>query len=609
MVKRAFSYSLVLSILGILLLCSVVSALPVQFIQSEDGGAYLDKIVYKSIGQEDQQILDLMDNEIDIIGDMISPSFFQQLMEASNIEVANLSRNGYGKMTINCAKYPYSITAFRRALAFAVDKRAICDDIWGGFAKPLDSPIPDVNPFSIEGQLSYSYYESNIALGNSLLDEAGFLDTDADGYRNSPDGSFFDVLIECADSSSIAIEVGAYFADALRALSIDAVSQPTDFYEYLNRVFFHGDYDIVFLGRTQSNFDVDWLADEYWSEYCDEPYYNFPNWSNASFDSYRDTLLHSVAYDEVYTAASEMQKIWIYECPEIIAYQNIQMSAYRNDRFEGFTNDVVEGVPGWWTNFQTHLINEGIGIQGGTLRISTPINVDSFNFMALASFSFYAQKVSDNLWDSLLRRSPTGEDLPWIAESYSAEVTSGGGTRFTFNLVQNATWTDGVPITGEDVAFTLNYYKDASGNPYGTDLSEMTAAYSPTTYFVIVEFSSQSFWHLHTCGYKPIIPRHIFQEIPPDEWYTWNPQPPSEPMVTSGPFNVTNYVLGEFTELSRNYAYFRSADSSSEKPTEPFEFLLSVSGIITIGSVFVIIVVAVLILRSRTPQQSEWSYG
>ena len=46
-----------------------------------------------------------------------------------------------------------------------------------------------------------------------------------------------------------------------------------------------------------------------------------------------------------------------------------------------------------------------------------------------------------------------------------------------------------------------------AGNPYGADLSDMTAAYSPRPHTVVVEFESESYWHLHTIGYKPIIPK------------------------------------------------------------------------------------------------------
>ncbi len=521
-------------------------------LSNNGSGPYLDKLIYNVITQDDQQVLALQDNEIDLIGEMVDPAFLDTLTEAANIEVANVLRNGYGYLTINCAKFPLNITSFRRAFAFALDKEAITDDVWDGLSVPQDSVVPRVNPGSIEGQLPYNYYESNIALGNQLLDAAGFLDVDEDGFREAPDGTAFDILVECAQSSTVAIEVGAKAAEALQALDIDASSAPTDFYEYLNRLYFHGDYDIVYLGSSFSNFDLDWLAYEYWSEYYDEPYWNFPNFRNASYDAWRDQLLHATYWEGeggVLEAALEMQKVWVYQCPMVICYENILLSAYRTDRFDGFVNDVSNGVHSFWTNMKVHLKTELGGPFGGTFRWSNPLDVDTFNFMV--SSSAYTWNVLQMMYDPLIRIDEQGNDINWLAESYTAETHADnpavpeGYTRFTFEILDSVVWSDNTPLTAEDVAFAMNYYRDAPGNPFGSDLSDMTACYASDTYTVVAEFNSESYWHLHTVGYKPIIPKHIFEVIGVDSWNLWNPNPPTESMVTSGPFNVSEYVAGE----------------------------------------------------------------
>jgi peptide/nickel transport system substrate-binding protein len=197
---------------------------------------------------------------------------------------------------------------------------------------------------------------------------------------------------------------------------------------------------------------------------------------------------------------------------------------------------------------------------GGTFRWSNPLDIDTFNFMV--SSSAYANNINSMMWDSLIAIDGQGNDVNWLAESYLAETHDDnseipeGYTQFTFNMIQNATWTDGRPITAEDAAFSLNYFRDSPGNPYGPDLSEMTAAYAPTPYTLIVQFSSESFWHLHTVSYKPVIPKHVFQLIGLEGWNLWNPNPPVTSMVTSGPFNVSDYVAGEFCEMTYNPNYF-----------------------------------------------------
>jgi hypothetical protein len=143
----------------VLMICSLsfipslqtTSVLPSTF----KNGPYLDNFVYKISESETEDMQALQEGEVDIIGYTIDPSLVPMLSESQNIEVATTLRNGYGFLIINCQKYPYNLTAFRRALAFAMDKNSICDDIWDGFAEPLDSLVPKINPFSIEGQLPY----------------------------------------------------------------------------------------------------------------------------------------------------------------------------------------------------------------------------------------------------------------------------------------------------------------------------------------------------------------------------------------------------------------------------------------------------------------------
>ncbi|MFW9908005.1 MAG: ABC transporter substrate-binding protein [Candidatus Thorarchaeota archaeon] len=604
--KRVLAMTMVAAFLLMAVSPLLVSAQTVP--GHEKSGPYIDKIVFDVITQEDQRVIALQDGDIDLIDDQLDPSFLEALIEAENVEVFHKPRLGYGYVEINCAKYPLNITALRRAIAFALDKQAISDDVWEGLSQPLDSPVPPDNVFSIEGQLPYTYYEANVAYGNQLLDEAGFLDIDEDGFREAPDGSDFDILVECASVSNIAIESGEILEQALLALNIDGNSEATDFYDYLNRLYLHGDYDIVFLGTSFTTLDVNWLETNFGGIYLGEPYLNLPNFNNATFDSWIPQLTTGTTFEEVYEAAIEMQKILIYESPEIILYNNIQLYPYRTDKFDGWTESVIDGIPGFWTNHKVHLKPELGGPFGGTLVWSNSEDIDTFNHMAAGSG--YTQQVLDGLFDQLIKVGPDGYDIPWLAESWTVETHDDNGAipdghmRITFDLIQNATWSDGTPLTAEDVAFTFNYYKDGAGNPYGPDLVNMVAAYAPTTYQVIIEYSSESYWNLHLAGYDEIIPKHVFESLDPDDWQQYQPDPPTTPMVTSGPFYVSEYIAGEFVELTRNPNYFYGLDRSATPttPTTPgpggtdLTLVLVVGGL---GAAVVILIGGYVLMRNR----------
>ncbi|MHA1905546.1 MAG: ABC transporter substrate-binding protein, partial [Candidatus Thorarchaeota archaeon] len=408
----------------------IMSATP----NSLKNGPYVDRIVFATFESEEEQVQALLAGEVDILGTMTNPTSAPKLSESEDIEIASTLRNGYGYLLINYHKYPFNLTAFRRALAFALDKNAICDDLWEGFAEPLDSIVPKINPFSIEGQLPYSYYEADVQTGNNLLDAEGFVVNSTTGFRDAPNGEPFQIFIEIPYSSSIGMEIVVKTIEALEALKIDAMS--IDAYDYLRRCSHHSNFDIAFLGNIFSNLDVDWLAYPYRSENEYDYFYNLPNFMNSTYDYWIDQLLHSTDYDKVYEAAIEIQKVRVYQCPEIILYENMKLSAYRTDIFEGIVNDVLDGIPCWWTNYKTHLTDAEGGPYGGALRWAVPMDVDSFNFMVSSSNPGNPLLYS-SLYDSLLRRDPTGYNLPWLAESYTITTNDDdpavtpGNTRLT----------------------------------------------------------------------------------------------------------------------------------------------------------------------------------
>ncbi|TFF93264.1 hypothetical protein EU546_06440, partial [Candidatus Thorarchaeota archaeon] len=344
---------------------------------------------------------------------------------------------------------------------------------------------------------------------------------------------------------------------ALQSLGIDAVSMPVDFYTYLNKLYFHHDYDIAFLGSTFENLDVDWLAYDFWSEYSDEPYWNFPNFRNSSYDSWRNQLLHSADYQDVYDAAIEMQRILAYECPYIIAYENLLLSAYRNDRFEGHVNDFADGAAGWWTNHKVHLKDALGGPYGGSFRWAIPLDRESFNL--LNTQSAYEMSLKDELYDRILKRTPDGEIIPWLAESYIAEnhwdnpEVPEGHTRLTFEFVRNASWSDGMPLTAQDAAFAINYYYE-HGLVGGDFLQEdLYAAYAPTDYKLVVEFTGESYWYITSLGELSVLPKHQLAGVDP---YTWSPS--WDEIITSGQFVLVERVPGQLIRMEKNPRYFRN---------------------------------------------------
>jgi ABC-type transport system substrate-binding protein len=556
------SSRMISSLIAYLLVVLVATQTPVSAINpipwDLNVGPYVDTIVYKVIANQDQRILALQAGEVEMDLGMLDVSHLPTLDADPDIDYYSALRNGYGHITINCRDYPLNISGLRRAFAYAFDKERVRIDIFDGFAQDHDSLVPYVNSWCAEDDFEWHYYDDRSDIGNQILDDLGFEINNVTGFRDAPNGEPFDIVIEYpAASPEIAEGVAQIGVDALHALHIDA--EMTTIVADISRLDLHGDYDMIFYAINFNDDAVDWLAYTYWSFYADIDYQNPTNFRNATYDSWRNQLLYGTTYEEVFEAASEMQKILHYNVPRLVVYQNTYIQGYRNDQFTGHVEDLGKYISGPWTMRKIQKLDSTFG---GIVPVAMPNEPDSFNIFV--SNSPYSTAMFDIIHPSLYKRAPDLTPWPDIVESMTIETHTDnpevpeGHTRFTIDIIQDATWSDGVPLTAEDVAFTFVYQVESTiyGNPAASDIEDIEAALTTTPYRAIIEFSTESYWHFSNFAYDYIIPMHIFNDdvgIGYEGWNTWNPVfDPAEPNVNCGPFEFSDYEPGEFYEFRNN---------------------------------------------------------
>lgn len=163
----------------------------------------------------------------------------------------------------------------------------------------------------------------------------------------------------------------------------------------------------------------------------------------------------------------------------------------------------------------------------------------------------YASAVYGYIYESLL--TVDNEKLtpkPWIASSW--EVSS-DGLRYTFHMRHDVTWSDGKPLTADDVIFSVETMQDpkvdaAALRSYYKDLKSVEKLDAYTVRFV---FKRIYFRALEQCGYLTIIPKHIF-----GDGQDFNTHPANYKPIGSGPFVLSEWDRGRFIQLSRNDSYW-----------------------------------------------------
>lgn len=139
------------------------------------------------------------------------------------------------------------------------------------------------------------------------------------------------------------------------------------------------------------------------------------------------------------------------------------------------------------------------------------------------------------LYDTLLWKDSTGALLPWLASGYQR---SEDGTTYTFTLREGITFSDGRPVTAEDVAFTFDYYADQTLPPLVIAQPRGVTEVAPIgERMVRIRLAAPAVtFPAFIAGAVPIVPRHVWEPIT-------DPAAAMDPKVLagSGPYRLDSF--------------------------------------------------------------------
>ncbi len=139
----------------------------------------------------------------------------------------------------------------------------------------------------------------------------------------------------------------------------------------------------------------------------------------------------------------------------------------------------------------------------------------------------------------------TGEIIPGLAAEMP--IYNQDFTQMTVKLRQGILWSDGVPITADDVIFTVDLHAQNNALPYHGPMAEFVSkAYKTDDYTAVIELKKpNSRFHtnfLDRWGCLRIMPKHVFENVDP---ITFEFNPP----VSSGPYVLYDYDPAGFWTL------------------------------------------------------------
>ncbi|CDE98332.1 extracellular solute-binding protein family 5 [Clostridium sp. CAG:813] len=212
-----------------------------------------------------------------------------------------------------------------------------------------------------------------------------------------------------------------------------------------------------------------------------------------------------------------------------------------------------------------------IGTFGGEL-VSSTIGEGPKTFNPFNCKDNISALMSGIMYDGLLSSDPmTGQPTPKLAKSFSI---SSDGTTYTIKLRHGIKWSDGKPITADDVVFTWNDIIFAGLGDTSTRDSIVIDNKLPTVRKIdnyTVEFiTPKPFAPFVRMLSTPIAPKHIFMPAVKkgntyfDSFLSTNTKP--KDFVVSGAFKLKEYVPAQRVVFERNPNYYEINTKQQKLP-------------------------------------------
>jgi peptide/nickel transport system substrate-binding protein len=162
----------------------------------QKGKPYLDKLVFKVVGDDNARVLQLQSGAVDVI-DSVPPNQVKSI-QSHGEKIESVYGSAVTWMILNTAKDkgPFADRNARCAVGWALDRAAVARNAYFGLAQPAKSPVPN-------GTL---YYNGNQhPVGYDLAKAKGFL-----AKSSVSDGFTFSVDVDAGDSPGvIALQIWA----------------------------------------------------------------------------------------------------------------------------------------------------------------------------------------------------------------------------------------------------------------------------------------------------------------------------------------------------------------------------------------------------------------
>ncbi|WP_190263991.1 ABC transporter substrate-binding protein [Glutamicibacter nicotianae] len=222
--------------------------LPVENAARADDKAYLDGITWRFIPEAATRYAALQSGEVDVI-DNAQPDTIATSTKDNSLGHLDAPRPGASnRIELNSSKAPFDDQRVREAFIRAVDANSGISALYFGTAQRSYSLLSSVEPL---GYSDESLFGTDTAKANELLDEAGWSERDAEGYRVK-DGKRLSLDFPVSTNQSVPAEQSLFeqFQAQAKAVGFEVKIQLLDLSSWYGALAKH-EYNLVSAPYTK----------------------------------------------------------------------------------------------------------------------------------------------------------------------------------------------------------------------------------------------------------------------------------------------------------------------------------------------------------------------
>ncbi|MGP3778094.1 ABC transporter substrate-binding protein [Halanaerobium saccharolyticum] len=274
-------------------------------------------------------------------------------------------------MYMNTTREPMDDVQFRRAMAYMVNQQAIVDRVYGGLVQPA-------NPTGLfgEGWLKYldeevvdEYgFEYNTTKAKALLNDAGYVDADGDGWRDMPNGDPLELSIIVPSGWTDWMSAVRVISQNAEEIGVNITPNFPDSSLFDNKRF-NKDFDMLI-----ANFNTTLSSNpfDYWNGVANESIHgetisngNWGAYDNPELFDMIDEFNMTKSETEKQEIASEIQRILLEDMPTVPLWHNGLWAQQTTNNWTNWpSEDDPYGVPVSWGNaYQLGMIHTLIGLE------------------------------------------------------------------------------------------------------------------------------------------------------------------------------------------------------------------------------------------------------